>query len=912
MRTSSLLAAALFATFAAVAAADFPESFEAEAHPLVSPSQCLVERVQEHATDGAWALKVTFKGNEQDTWPGLIVDVADQALDRRSIVSFDVYNPQAEAVGLSYRIDGADGNNTFGGATLAPEANTTVEVWMSSHVGDGETAGITRIFPYIRMPRQDYVLYFDHFRIESMEGRFARMAYAEIADEIAAPSATATLFLRNELSHVFPNSLPWPGEIAEALALFAAPGETEPLAISFRTHAAIGEASVTVPDLQCESAASLPAAAVELGRVRYLDKKVTYSSKEYVADMPTYIEPGNTFQDLPADTTRTFWLRFRVPPDAAPGQYRGVVRFQFDDAAQELPLTLTVLPFALPEIENHFIGEYYRPHGYATDDEWKAGVTADLSDMRDHGMTSVGACFGFDTDRVTFDNGSVNLGLDGTSRFEHFLNEYVRLGFTMPIVLLADSGQGAAAKVAGYGTPEYDAAYIAFWTAAQAACKERGWPELIVQPVDEPGWQDQEHRDRNVHLLKLLKQIPGMRTEQDGPADAYFRDEAGPYADMWNYNGGVDDFEQLREIRKNHLVAFYNNDVESYQPEVDRYVAGFFMKAAGIDGVYNWEYRGGYGSLYDDLDGPSGDWVHNYPVADVSAGGPSIAWEMAREGVDDLRYLTLFDDCLAKAREAAPDSQAVKQADVLRAYVFESLQASPRVRGRAQWTARWPREEAETFAEGLDTEAQLFIGGELKQPNGWTHRDYQRARWALARATTDLIAACGDEPPMPSAAPGGTARLELVGATVYPALKMAAQKNAAPTTALAIPELPSAPALDGDLGDDAWQNALKIDRFVSTAGGDVPVQTSAVVGWHGDQLYVGVQCDEPQVQNRLMTCMEDGEPCFQDDCVELFFDPDGRRTGYAQLVISSRPVQWSADVRGTPWKQRVPVQAGVG
>ncbi len=922
--TPALLVAALLC---GAGQAQMIESFESDAYPRVSPSGCKIERVRQHATDGEWALKVLFPGSTKDTWPGLSVCPAKGDLDHKRILVFDVYSPHDKPVSLSYRIDSADGRKTFGGQTLSPKSATRVEIWLSHLAGKVDVANIVRVFPYLRMPREDRCLYFDHLRLETWTKRFKRIAYLELASPPRPTHAEEALgglvFRRGELGHVFPGSVPWPGERTERIALFAARGEVEPVALSIRTLRALDDLAVSVSKLTSKHA-SLPDAAVELGCVRHLDKKVTYSSSEYIASLPTYVEPGSSFGSLPANTARTFWIRLRVPADATPGLYTGQILLTSRSAGgtgrMTLPLSLQVLPFSLPTPKRHFIGEYYRPRPQPSDEAWKHAVTADLKDMRDHGMTTVGLCFGLDTKRVKFEDGQFDLGLDGTTRFEHFMDTYVALGFPMPIVILSDSGQGAASKVGPYASPAYDQAYQTFWKTVQQTCKARGWPELIVQPVDEPGWRDQDAKDRNVRLLKILKQIPGMRTEQDGPGDGYFHNAAGPFADLWNYNGGIEPFDRIRRVRKQHLVAFYNNDVESYRPEVDRYVAGFFQKAADVDGVFNWEYRGGRGSLYDDMDNKTGDWVHHYPPSDTSKGGPSVAWEGAREGVDDLSYLLLLDTWLTKARGRASAASAVAKAQGILTDLIASLRASPRVRGRAQWSANWSRQRASQFAVHAsavtaDADAAQFIAGVLKQPNGWSLRDYQRARWAVALSVLELMKACGQNVAVPAPTISGKASVTLAGYTPYPARRVAAKGSSSADPVATVPRLAQAPTLDGDLDDEAWKGGFRIRQFVPNSGIgklDAEVQTDAIVGWHGETLYVGVRCREPRMGSLVLNCMEDGEPTHTDDCVELFFDPGVSRTRFAQLVFNAKGVQWSQTVRGDPWAHRVPVQTAKG
>jgi len=776
------------------------ESFEDPEFAAIQPAGCAAERTQDQVSDGQWSLKVDFAGSENDTWPGLTVKLPGGDIERGELLAFDVYNPMPEPVGLSYRIDRTDGATEFGGENIPAKAWQTVRIWLAS--GFDGVARIDRVFPYIRMPRQNYTLYFDHFRTETSTERFQRIAYVELAQPPEPTPAElefgGLVFARGPLAHVFQNSLPWPGERIDSSSCVAARGETEPLTVSVHALRSLDGLTLETTALECEQGA-LPADAIQVGRVSCLDKKTTYSSNDYIAGLPTYVEPRNVFETLPEGTSCTFWLSVRVPAGAAEGVYHCDALLKAGGRTFSLPVRVRVLPFTLPEAEGYFIGEYYRAWGCEKGDAGIARLREDLLDMRSRGMTSVGLCFGLDTEKTVLQDGKIALGFDGSSQFEQFMNLYRDLGFPMPVLILADSGQSVALQAGPCGTPEHDAAYIAFWRAMQDACKERGWPEFIVQPVDEPAWQGQEERDRNVYYLRLLKQLPGMRTEIDGPGDAYFHELAGPHADVWNYNGAVAPFDKLEEYKRSHIITLYNNDVEGYRPEVQRYVLGIFQVAARINGAYNWEYRGGSNDLYNDFDGENGDFVHLYLPQGDSLGGPSLGWEGAREGVDDLRYLILLETWIAKAREARPDAPAIRAAEDLLSYLAASVEASPAVRGCASWTFSAAKDQA--GFKTSDAEADLVIGGVLKQPNGWSLRDYARARSAIACAICNLMFAVDTNTVLAEPQLARGRRLEFLGLTPFPeqaATEAGAQQagpDAEPVSRAGLLELRQGPAL---------------------------------------------------------------------------------------------------------------------
>ena len=287
---------------------------------------------------------VDFAGSENDTWPGLTVKLPGGDIERGELLAFDVYNPMPEPVGLSYRIDRTDGATEFGGENIPAKAWQTVRIWLAS--GFDGVARIDRVFPYIRMPRQNYTLYFDHFRTETSTERFQRIAYVELAQPPEPTPAElefgGLVFARGPLAHVFQNSLPWPGERIDSSSCVAARGETEPLTVSVHALRSLDGLTLETTALECEQGA-LPADAIQVGRVRCLDKKTTYSSNDYIAGLPTYVEPRNVFETLPEGTSCTFWLSVRVPAGAAEGVYHCDALLKAGGRTFSLPVRVCLL-----------------------------------------------------------------------------------------------------------------------------------------------------------------------------------------------------------------------------------------------------------------------------------------------------------------------------------------------------------------------------------------------------------------------------------------------------------------------------------------------------------------------------------------------------------------------------------------
>lgn len=869
-------------------AGELISSFETEESVAqFKPGQVVMERVQEHATEGKWSLRVQFAGSEKDTWPGISYLPANPNLLRDKVLAFDVFNPQEDRVSLSYRIDDGHGQKLFDGAGLAAQAHTTVEIWTSGLKNDLDLTNITKVYPYIRMPRRDYVLYFDNFRYAEASQRFKPMRYLEMAAPVQPIEADEArgyvLFHRHYLDLVFPTSLPRPEETEFDLRVFATPGEHEPVTVSVHALRDLGDVRVSVSGLKSPEGGLIPAEAVTVYPVRCLHKRLTYPSEYYVEDMPVLLERRES-AEVPAGESKRFWLDIRVPEDATPGIYEATVSVNAQGGqSSELPLALRVVPFTLSDPNGILWGEYYT--GPRMDREapaYKQVMLAELADMRDHGMTSVGLCFGPSLEAFEITDDGVEVAYDEAERYAWFMDAFVQLGFPAPIIQLADTPQSLLGGDYALNSDEFARLYQAAWMVMKAEAVRRGWPEVIVQPVDEPGWGDQAKKDRTVRLLKLLKEIPEMLTEQDGPADEFFEEIAGPYADVWNYNGGVGEPERVAQaIGDGHIVTCYNNDVECYRPEMGRYAAGFYLFASGTRGIYNWQYHGWKGDPYNDQDAQHGDFLHVYPETDDEVGGPATGWEGFREGTDDFKYCDLLAKAIVRAREAGKREQAEAAAQVL-ADLVDSIDYKPRIRHTARW------EEVTTEQDGVRR-----ISGQMQVPNGWEFEDYDKARWQVVEQIIRLKRAIGEIAQAPDAAgevgKGGNGGGPLLSGVRWQDLDGVAEgPSLGGRVQVSIPRLPAAPKLDGHLGDPAWRGAATTAPWMrSTGDGEAPVQTRALLGIFEERLYLGFECQEPTTEGVVARVTEDGGSVWTDDCVEMFFDGNLDQATFRQVVINS-------------------------
>ncbi len=135
-----------------------------------------------------------------------------------------------------------------------------------------------------------------------------------------------------------------------------------------------------------------------------------------------------------------------------------------------------------------------------------------------------------------------------------------------------------------------------------------------------------------------------------------------------------------------------------------------------------------------------------------------------------------------------------------------------------------------------------------------------------------------------------------IAALMLAALPVAAQSSGLPFEVGAAAYTPDAPAVDGDLSDDAWARALPMEPFQTlTTHRPAEVQTTGYMLYDSDALYIGVRCEEPHPDRLKATVEKRDGPTYGDDCIEIFLVPPNspileqfeERVRYFHLVVNS-------------------------
>ncbi|MFA6039385.1 MAG: glycoside hydrolase family 20 zincin-like fold domain-containing protein [Candidatus Peribacteraceae bacterium] len=212
------------------------------------------------------------------------------------------------------------------------------------------------------------------------------------------------VFKRDEMAMVYRHTQPSKNEVVDALSAFSAPGEIEPLSFGLYAQETVANLAFTITDLRREDGTAIPSSALSLRRVTYDVKQAREYPRRGSALMPDRLEPFTSLT-LPAGTTTLLWMHVHVPPDAAPGTYRGEVRVS---DGRTLPLRFTVLPLALDRssaINAVYHDPYLKPISWNTGEAFRFyreyGLDPFFYDMSITPLKDAqGAVTGFDTTKL--------------------------------------------------------------------------------------------------------------------------------------------------------------------------------------------------------------------------------------------------------------------------------------------------------------------------------------------------------------------------------------------------------------------------------------------------------------------------------------------------------------------------------
>ena len=142
---------------------------------------------------------------------------------------------------------------------------------------------------------------------------------------------------------------PLPTARAKGVTVRAAANEADVAQLVVRPERELKQFIATGSALAGPGGKLIPAAQVEVLRVRYVPVTVPTDRTSIAAPWPDPLPPFNGMIDLAAGQNQPLWVRVKVPKGTAAGDYTGQVQLRANGYQTDVPLTVHVYGFELPD-----------------------------------------------------------------------------------------------------------------------------------------------------------------------------------------------------------------------------------------------------------------------------------------------------------------------------------------------------------------------------------------------------------------------------------------------------------------------------------------------------------------------------------------------------------------------------------
>lgn len=334
--------------------------------------------------------------------------------------------------------------------------------------------------------------------------------------------------------------------------------------------------------------------------------------------------------DQPEQFNQQFWITLHVPKQALPGLYTSTVRLSFDVSSrretQQFVLQLQVLPFELPEPIIDYAMFYkgqlnpFAATQVSTYIKSPGQMLADFRDMREHGLTNVA---------IEDDISPAGPTANSMKKMKETVALMREAGFYNTRMLYVDWELRGS---------DNRSLYIRKLRDLLAIAKQNGFSELFAYNRDE---QEAE---------TLLRGRLSFETAHEEGVKNFVATSGKSILKM----AGLLDVIVLRrkDWRDTDLARQVGMESWAYadpqggeeRPFTYRSIYGVRLWAEGFDGVCEYTYQSATRKEHTGWN----DWGHDrwrphtMSYATRTRPIPTLQWEGWREGIDDVRYLTLL------------------------------------------------------------------------------------------------------------------------------------------------------------------------------------------------------------------------------------------------------------------------------
>ena len=183
---------------------------------------------------------------------------------------------------------------------------------------------------------------------------------------VLADAQDVQLWTANSLTNVLQSARP-PADAPTPLVLESARDEWEHGQIVVRGNRPISNLRAAIGDLRGPGGKAISASQCRCRFVAYIlvEKNTNFTPpEELVAPAPCKVPDAlleNEAVNVEAGNAQPIWVTVHVPKDGDPGDYTGVVRVTWDGGGRDVPVKLTVWPFAVPSERHLYYSNWFEP-----------------------------------------------------------------------------------------------------------------------------------------------------------------------------------------------------------------------------------------------------------------------------------------------------------------------------------------------------------------------------------------------------------------------------------------------------------------------------------------------------------------------------------------------------------------------
>jgi len=451
------------------------------------------------------------------------------------------------------------------------------------------------------------------------------------------------LFSRVVHEPVHSNTMPRASERVKKLAIFASPGEFEPVSVGIAALEDLAGITAACGELEGPGGAKITAAHIDLRYATnlqrmYKPKWLHFPEKTILAP---YLLEKLTEGTIAKGRTGLIWLTVHVPDNAKPGKYHGVMTLSIKGKdARKIRVELEVLPIRLIKPKWAYLMSAHPDwgkSGFGFKGVDKQMTRKFFVDLAAHGITHIGTSVR--VLRTPADKITDKQLMREAERIDELLKLAKQYGLEQAfLAFYIDSICQWKGRWFEYFplSEELDAGYVRVVKKMAAEAKKRNWGTLYIMPGDEPGGHPATMKPIK-HYLELLKeQVPEVKTVICIGGGMR--------------RGGIGEYQTLRKGLDLPITSLMREDLR---------------KAIGDDGKAFWVY-GAAGNapasqassrnrpgFYAAAVKPAGVlmWCYHWFIGYAPGEGPvpTIPWEMVREGIDDARYAATLEALIQEA-----------------------------------------------------------------------------------------------------------------------------------------------------------------------------------------------------------------------------------------------------------------------